>query len=479
MRSGDSPPAAPAGREALADREALDRTLSAWFPASAGDLSPILGGRRAAERRLAAIDPPRYGATRNHLDGAVTRLSPYLRHGVLTLAELREAVFAWLAAHGSGEPARDRPRVEKLLKELAWRDYAQRLWRRWGDGIWRDREPLASGHPADLYAADLPEDLLEGRTGLACIDAFVAELRHTGWLHNHVRLWLAAYLVHWRRVRWQAGAAWFLEHLLDGDPASNALGWQWVAGSFSHKPYVFNRANLERYAGDRHCRRCPRAGVGGAERDGGCPFEASYEALQERLFAATPDREANRDGAGRGAADEEEERVAASPPPPRRPVVWLHGEALGPANPALRAAPDRPAVFVFDRELIGGGTATTADPMAIRDLEAGARRPLSRKRLGFLAECLLELPVTVRHGDVAEEVLAFAGEHGADGVLTSRAVDPRFEELRRRIADRLPVTVLEPEPFVELEDSPERPLDLRRFSRYWRRAAPRLWAMAP
>ena len=54
------------------------------------------GGRRAAEQRLAAIDPARYGASRNHLDGAVTRLSPYIRHGVLTLAEVRDAVFARL-----------------------------------------------------------------------------------------------------------------------------------------------------------------------------------------------------------------------------------------------------------------------------------------------------------------------------------------------------------------------------------------------
>jgi deoxyribodipyrimidine photo-lyase len=287
-------------------------------------------------------------------------------------------------------------------------------------------------------------------------------------------------------VRWQAGAAWFLEHLLDGDPASNALGWQWVAGSFSHKPYIFNRANLERYAGDRHCRRCPRAGAG-------CPFEASYEALQERLFAAGPGRETKRNGDGRdaGAAEmppasddgnlpQDTDDAATGPPtagrePPRRPVVWVHGEALGPANPALRAAPDRPAVFVFDTELIGGGTATTA-PAAGPDQ---APRPLSRKRLGFLAECLQELPVTVRRGDVAEQVIAFAAEHGADGVVTSRAVDPRFERLRRRIAGRLPVVVLEPEPFVELEDSAERPLDLRRFSRYWRRAAPKLWAMAP
>jgi deoxyribodipyrimidine photo-lyase len=168
------------------------------------------------------------------------------------------------------------------------------------------------------------------------------------------------------------------------------------------------------------------------------------------------------------------------------PVVWVHGEGLGPANPALRAAPGRPAVFVFDRELIGGGTATTAEPLtapapgtASAAEESRARRPLSRKRLGFLAECLLELPVTVCLGDVAEEVTAFARLHGADGVVTSRAVDPRFEPLRRRIASRLPVVVLEPEPFVLLEETAERPLDLRRFSRYWRRAGPRLWAMAP
>lgn len=138
-----------------------------------------------------------------------------------------------------------------------------------------------------------------------------------------------------------------------------------------------------------------------------------------------------------------------------RPVLWIHGEALGPANPALVAHPGAPAVFVFDRDLI-------------------VQADLSLKRLGFLYECLLELPVTLRHGDGAEEVLAFARRHGADGVVTSAAVDPRFEALRERIAAQLPVQVLEPEPFVELPE----PLDLGRFSRYWRRAEPALWARA-
>jgi deoxyribodipyrimidine photo-lyase len=109
------------------------------------------------------------------------------------------------------------------------------------------------------------------------MDGFIAELHSSGWLHNHARMWLASYLVHWRRVRWQTGARWFLRHLLDGDPASNNLSWQWVASTFSHKPYVFNRSNLERYSDGRYCAICQH-------RDGGCPFEASYEELATRLF---------------------------------------------------------------------------------------------------------------------------------------------------------------------------------------------------
>jgi len=256
----------------FASREALERTLQQLFPEAPGGLSPTRGGRAAAEALLARVDPARYGRSRNHLDGAVTRLSPYIRHGVLTLVEVRDAVLRRTRARASSE---------KLINELGWRDYWQRLWRQLGDGIWADREPLKTGHDARTYGEDLPADISEGRTGLACMDGFIAELRATGWLHNHARMWLAAYLVHWRRIRWQVGAAWFLRHLLDGDPASNNLSWQWVASSFSHKPYIFNRANLERYSGGRSCPGCALAAAG-------CPFEASYDELQARLFPAQP-----------------------------------------------------------------------------------------------------------------------------------------------------------------------------------------------
>ncbi len=447
------------------------------------------GGRRAAETRLAAIDPARYGATRNHLDGAVTRLSPYIRHGVLSLAEVRDAVFARLeglepsvmavqgelfSGAGTGISGPGGPRGwspaqrragEKLIAELGWRDYWQRLWRRWGDGIWDDREPLKTGHPADSYASELPADLAAASTGLACIDAFAAELMESGWLHNHARMWLAAYVVHWRRVRWQAGAGWFLRHLLDGDPASNNLSWQWVASSFSHKPYLFNRANLERFSGGRHCSVCPLADRHGA---GGCPFDASYEALQARLFRpaapAAPSRPAPL------SAHTAPAPLPAPAAPPRRPLLWVHGEALGPANPALLAHPGAPALFVFDTAVIEGRTATTGGHAA-----GAPPVPLAPGRLRFLRECLAELPVRVGEGDVARELLAAAAGMGADGIVTSRAVDPRFRMIAARLAAELPLRVLEPEPFVDLPlDGPGAP-DLRRFSRYWRRAEPLVW----
>jgi len=463
--------------------------------------SPFPGGRRAAEARLAAIDPARYGATRNHLDGAVTRLSPYIRHGVLTLAEVREAVFSRLeglegetaggvlqpdlfaaaaasgraaprpaagapgrAAAGSGPAvggrrawsAAQRRAGEKLISELGWRDYWQRLWRQLGDGIWVDREPLKTGHPAQAYAPELPADIAAASTGLPCIDGFAAELLETGWLHNHARMWFASYVVHWRRVRWQAGARWFLQHLLDGDPASNNLSWQWVASSFSHKPYIFNRANLERFSSGRFCGTCPRAGRGGSA---GCPFEASYEALQERLFAPIDprgDEAAPAAERGNQPASEAAEALlrSSSASPLRRPLVWVHEEALGPANPALLANPDAPALAVLD-------DAWLADRSA--------------ERIRFLRQCLAELPVELREGDGAATLLAAAAALAADGVVTSRPLDPRLRRIAARVAAVLPLRQLEPEPFVALPYEGQGAPDLRRFSRYWRRAEPLIW----
>lgn len=108
------------------------------------------------------------------------------------------------------------------------------------------------------------------------MDDFARELADTGYLHNHSRMYIAAYVVHHRRIKWQAGAKWFLLHLLDGDEAANNLSWQWISSTFSSRPYYFNRENLEEYTRGVHCRECPR--------QNNCPFDKSYEDLQEELF---------------------------------------------------------------------------------------------------------------------------------------------------------------------------------------------------
>lgn len=257
-------------KRSFSSRAELEAYLRETFSFLADDpdgLSPIPGGQSAARAALAAIDPPLYAGSRNHLDGAVSRLSMYIRHGVLTLPEVLRAALARVS-----HPAQAR----KFVQELAWRDYWQRLYHRLGNRVWEDQEPSKTGLPPHAYAPTLPPELPAARTGLACIDSFVRELRSTGYLHNHARLWFAAFVVHWLRVRWQAGARFFLTHLLDGDPASNNLSWQWVASTFSHKPYFFNRENLEQFTSSRYCATCPRAQS--------CPFDAPYPELAAQLF---------------------------------------------------------------------------------------------------------------------------------------------------------------------------------------------------
>lgn len=126
-------------------------------------------------------------------------------------------------------------------------------------------------------------------------------------------------------------------------------------------------------------------------------------------------------------------------------VVWVHGDCLSPHGPALVAAPGAPAVWVWDDALV-------------------EEWRLTLKRLVFIYECLLELPVTIRRGDVATEVAAFAREHGAARVLTAESPSPRFRETVDEIGRSHPVDVLPVAPFLPYDGC----LDLARFARYWR-----------
>ena len=134
------------------------------------------------------------------------------------------------------EKVRRPDEAEKFIQELAWRDYWLRVARRNPQWLWQDIEDYKTGFRASEYAAELPADIAAGETGVAAIDGLIAMLREDGYLHNHGRMYLAAYIVHWRRVSWQAGARFMLGHLVDADTASNNFSWQWVASTFSRKP---------------------------------------------------------------------------------------------------------------------------------------------------------------------------------------------------------------------------------------------------
>ena len=212
-----------------------------------------------ALRRLDAVHPGEYARTRNALDGAVTGLSPYFTHGVIGM---RSAVARVLQKHRLGYD-------DKLMFEFAWREFFHHVWSRSGEQVLADMRPSAVWPGA--YASEVPADLREGRTGVPTIDSAVRQLYATGYLHNHVRMWLASYTVHLRKVHWRAGADWMYGHLLDGDVPSNHLSWQWVAGTFSSKPYLFNADNVAKYA--------PRGNLE-AWLGTGTVIDQDYEALE-------------------------------------------------------------------------------------------------------------------------------------------------------------------------------------------------------
>ena len=190
----------------------------------------------AAQLRLDHVSPKDYAHTRNALDGAVTHLSPYLTHGLLSVPDVASVMYH-----------KYRLGVQhKLIYELGWREYFQHMHHHLGDGI---GQSLHEGVLTDeSYSRELPEDLRHACTRVPAIDSAIRMLYTTGYLHNHARLWLASYVVHLRKVHWRVGADWMYSHLLDGDLASNYLSWQWVAATGSSKPYLFTAETVEKFA---------------------------------------------------------------------------------------------------------------------------------------------------------------------------------------------------------------------------------------
>lgn len=230
------------------------------------EVSDWVGGRREGLSRLKKFNArvSAYAERRNVItSGSVSLLSPYIRHGMVTLPEIRDALVR----------RHERPEIAKFINELSVRVYWRRIYAEQGRAIHNDLEPAKVRL---RHSLELPKGVPEGNTGLACIDIGLRQLYSRGYVHNHWRMYFAAYLIHFMGVDWRIGARLFMTHLLDGDPASNSLSWQWVASTFSHKPYIFNRENVEKYTDGAWCKQC-------LSRHS-CPFDATYPELQRQLF---------------------------------------------------------------------------------------------------------------------------------------------------------------------------------------------------
>ncbi|NNF08778.1 MAG: deoxyribodipyrimidine photolyase [Acidimicrobiia bacterium] len=348
-------PGPPVSRPAVVDW--VDHYLAGLFNDDAAASPSFVGGQTAADEALAGFSVRGYAGSRNEVwppeRRGASRLSPYIRHGLLPLRRVWEAV--------GGGPTRD---VAKYRDELLWQEYARHVYARLGTATRDGLRAVLRGEPGP---EPWPDDM-------ACVAMNVAELQEHGWLVNQTRMWLASQWAVRRGADWRQGEDRFFQHLLDGSRAANRAGWQWTVGTATGRPYGFSRRQVERRA-PGICESC-----GLRDR---CPIEDWPSGPPLERIDADP-------------------RVRSDPDPditggPRQPeirhepaAVWLTAESLGDADPALAAHPGLPAVFVFDEPLLTG-------------------LQLSAKRLVFLAETLGDLAdrrtVEVHRGD-PESVLA-------------------------------------------------------------------------
>ncbi len=199
-----------------------------WHASLAAHWQPGEAGGRAALKAFVGERLADYAAQRDRPDlPASSRLSPFLRHGELSPRQVWQAALRAGTRQGL---APDAVREGKFLAELIWREFAtQQL----------VLHPALPDRPRDARFERLPwrDDAAEfrawsrGRTGFPIVDAGMRELWQTGWMHNRVRMITASFLVKNLLQDWRRGERWFWDTLVDADLASNALNWQWVAGS--------------------------------------------------------------------------------------------------------------------------------------------------------------------------------------------------------------------------------------------------------
>lgn len=318
-----------------------------------GDLgtSSISGGQTAANIALANLDITGYASKRSQVfpknQRGASMLSPYIRHNILTLTEVHDAV--------KGAPFKDR---EKFRDELFWQEYARHLYARIAVRLFESLR----------FEANANTDGDGWNREMLCIDEVVSELETEGWLVNQTRMWLASHWTVRNNKGWVLGQERMHQELLDGSRAANLLGWQWTVGAGTGKPYGFAKWQVDK--------RAPGLCAGCSLRSA-CPIQdfppESSPTQLERDSLLDADMNITTT-IGPTAA------IARAKPE----YVLLTIDSLGDNDAALVANPDLPVVFVFNRE-------------ALQKLQ------LSARRLAFYLQTLADL-------STRRQVHAFLGD---------------------------------------------------------------------
>ena len=171
----------------------------------------------------------------------ISCLSPYITHGIINVKEvIKKSLDKFSFAKN-----------EKFIQEVLWRTY----WKGWLElrpSVWTDFLIELKKIKEDFQNNQTYKNAIEGKTNVECFNYWVNELKENNYLHNHTRMWFASIWIFTLNLPWQLGAEFFMQHLYDGDAASNTLGWRWVAGVQTQgKHYLASEWNIKKFTNNR------------------------------------------------------------------------------------------------------------------------------------------------------------------------------------------------------------------------------------
>ena len=171
----------------------------------------------------------------------ISGLSPYITHGVINEKEVIEKSLSKFSFSKN----------EKFIQEVLWRTY----WKGWLElrpNVWTDYVAELNKIREEYKDNQNYKNAIDGKTNIECFNYWVTELKENNYLHNHTRMWFASIWIFTLELPWQLGAEFFMQHLYDGDSASNTLGWRWVAGIQTQgKHYLASEWNIKKFTNNR------------------------------------------------------------------------------------------------------------------------------------------------------------------------------------------------------------------------------------